>query len=69
MQNNQPITPGTRYRDVQATVFPEWIVEEVYMAPAGIEHAGLVSATKPAERTTLSVATLRDRRRFARVDR
>jgi hypothetical protein len=68
MQNNQPITPGMRYRDVQATVLPEWIVEEVYMAAAGIEHARLVSATKPAERKTLSSSTLRDRRRFVRVD-
>lgn len=69
MQSNQPITPGMRYRDVQATVLPDWIVEEVYVAAAGIEHARLVSATRPAERKTLSVATLRDRRRFARVDR
>jgi hypothetical protein len=59
-----------RYRDLQVTVFgkpqPEWIVEDVYMA-AGIEHVRLVSVANPVERKTLSVAILRDRRRFDRV--
>ena len=59
-----------RFRDLQATVFgrpqPEWIVKDLYMA-AGIEHARLVSATNRVERKTLSVAILRDRRRFERV--
>ncbi len=71
MQANQPIASGTRYRDLQATVFgqpqPEWIVEHVYVA-AGIEHARLVSAANPGERKTLSLYTLRDQRRFKRVD-
>jgi hypothetical protein len=70
MERNEPIAPGMRYRNLQVTVFgkpqPEWIVEDVYMA-AGIEHARLVSAANPAERKTLSVAILRDRRRFDRV--
>jgi hypothetical protein len=70
MQANQPIAPGTRYRDLQATVFgqpqPEWIVEHVYVA-AGIEHARLVSAANPGERRH-SLYTLRDQRRFKRVD-
>ena len=71
MENNQPVAPGTRYRDLQATIFgqpqPEWIVEDVYTV-AGIEHARLVSAANPAERKTLSLAILRDRRRFERVE-
>jgi hypothetical protein len=71
METNQPVAPGTRYRNLQATVFgqpqPEWIVKDVYMA-AGIEHARLVSAANPAERKTLSVSILRDRGRFERVE-
>jgi hypothetical protein len=71
MESDQPVTPGTRYRDLQATVFrqpqPEWIVEEVYTA-RGMEHARLVSAANPADRKTLSVAILRDRRRFERIE-
>jgi hypothetical protein len=71
METNQQITRRTRYRDLQATVFgqllPEWIVEHVYVA-AGIEHARLVSAANPAERKTLSVSALGDRRRFERVE-
>jgi hypothetical protein len=67
----QHITPGMRFRALQATMFgqpqPEWIVGEVYRA-AGIEHARLVSATNPAERKTLSASALLDRRRFARVE-
>lgn len=45
---------------------PEWIVENVYVT-SGIEHARLVSATDPGERKMLSVAILRDRRRFRRL--
>jgi hypothetical protein len=70
MERDQPITPGMRFRDLRATVFDrpqaEWIVEGVY-TPGRIEHARLVSATDPGERKTLSVAILRDRRRFERV--
>jgi hypothetical protein len=70
MERDQPITIGARFRDLQATMFgqpqPEWIVENMYVA-GGIEHARLVSATDPGERKTLSVAILRDRRRFKRV--
>jgi hypothetical protein len=70
MESNQPIARGARYRDLQTTVFgqlqPEWIVEGVYM-PGGIEHARLVSTADPAERKTLSLFILRDRRRFERV--
>ena len=71
MESNQPMTPGARYRAVQATAFgqtqPEWIVEHVYVA-ARIEDARLVSAVNPGERKTLSVSTLRDRNRFERVE-
>jgi hypothetical protein len=68
MGSDQPITPGTRYCDLQMTVpsQAEWIIEEVYMA-GGIEHARLVSAANSTERRTLSVTILRDRRRFKRV--
>jgi len=68
METNQTVTPGARFRAVEATAFgqtqPEWIVEQVYVA-AGIEHARLISA---GERKTLSVSTLRDRSRFERVE-
>lgn len=71
MESRQPIARGARYRDVQMTVFgqpqPEWIVEDVYRVSDGIEHARLVSAADPGERKTLSLAALRDRRRFVPV--
>jgi hypothetical protein len=67
MESNLLVTPGARYRAVQATAFgqtqPEWTVEHVYLA-AGIEHARLVSV---GERKTLSSSTLRDRSRFERL--
>lgn len=72
MESNQQIARGARYRDLQATIFGqpqrEWIVLDVYSANDGIEHARLVSAANPAERKTLSVAVLRDRRRFERLE-
>ncbi len=46
---------------------PEWIVENVYRVSDGIEHARLISAADPRECKTLSLAALRDRRRFVRV--
>jgi hypothetical protein len=71
MESNYPIDRGTRYRELQATVFgqpqPEWIVEGVFK-PGGIEHARLVAATDSGKRKTLSLAVLRDRRRFERVE-
>ncbi len=71
MDKSQPIGPGARFRDLQLTVFgqpqPEWIVEDIYLS-AGIEHARLISTANPAERKTLSVDVLRDRRRFERVE-
>jgi len=66
-----PIGPGQRYRDTQATIFglpgSEWIVEEVFTGIDGVQYARVVSASDLTQRKTLSVAILRDRRRFERV--
>lgn len=38
MGRDQPITIGARFRDLKTTIFPDLIVEDVYVA-GGIEHA------------------------------
>jgi hypothetical protein len=64
----RPIVIGQRYRDTEARAFgrtgPDWIVNALFTGTDGIEYAGLVRASNPSERKTLSCAVLRNRRQF-----
>jgi len=65
------IERGQRYQDVHSGLFgasgTEWIVEAVFEGTDGVQYAQLVCASDFAQRKTLSVHVLNDRRRFQRV--
>ncbi len=68
-----PIALGQRFRDVRVGLFGRqssiWIVDELFVGRDHIDYARLVCASDPSERKTLSLAVLRDPRRFVIVEK
>jgi hypothetical protein len=65
------IIAGHRFRDATPTVFghpaPDWIVGQIFTGTDGVRYARVYSASNPRDQKTLSIAILRDKRRFALV--
>jgi hypothetical protein len=65
------VIAGQRFRDAAPTVFghaaPEWVIAEVFTGIDGIRYARIHSASNPHNLKTLSIAILRDKRRFVQV--
>lgn len=71
MARQPPIERGQRFRDLQSTSFMsarrEWIVEYLFTATDQLLYARLVNASDLTQRKTISLQTLGDTRRFARL--
>lgn len=65
------IEAGQRFRETGSGLFGRpgliWIVREVFIGTDGFRHARIELESDPAERKTLSVSVLDDRRRFIQV--
>jgi len=56
---------GDHYRNVDiAFRNAEWILNDIFIDRAGIEHAHLISASDATDRKTLAVSVIVDPRRF-----